>query len=100
LSSLLRVLFLCRYPFECCAVATSHTATVPPCCRAAFAIRGATVTRVQTCALPISSRWAGKPSCTWMWHRTHGVASDGEGGSERRSEEHRVGKECRSRWAP
>src|SRR3989337_4296142 len=54
-------------------------------------IRDATVTGVQTCALPISGF----------------VVPDGDGflapvptGHHQRSEERRVGKECRSRWSP
>src|SRR3989442_1643537 len=62
-------------------------------------IRDADVTGVQTCALPISpARWS------------RGAAIEQEpsdrprdaGGARRggRSEERRVGKECRSRWSP
>src|SRR5436190_17950642 len=61
-------------------------------------IRDHCVTGVQTCALPISStrRPAGRsrlvrtrnsPFACWM-------------GGKSRSEERRVGKECRSRWSP
>src|SRR5579872_7596176 len=65
--------------------------------QAADGIRDADVTGVQTCALPIS-RCTG-PSATastapgndcpasWTW-------------TAWRSEERRVGKECRSRWSP
>src|SRR5439155_17207758 len=56
-------------------------------------IRDGHVTGVQTCALPISrSSWAGEgrsvrsPRCPWRTRRA-------------RSEERRVGKECRSRWS-
>src|SRR2546430_827323 len=64
-------------------------------------IRDLTVTGVQTCALPISP----KPSPpeeereTEEWHPAiwRHRASAGRG---RRSEERRVGKECRSRWSP
>src|SRR2546425_9387095 len=81
-------------------------------------IRDKLVTGVQTCALPIC-----KPSGTWKsWHP--GGAQSGEvtfvdgkptgmllgwypngqasfvGGFRDRSEERRVGKECRSRWSP
>src|SRR2546430_6057915 len=62
-------------------------------------IRDLTVTGVQTCALPI-----------WLSHvRTHPahpvfpLSSYGKVRSTcstRRSEERRVGKECRSRWSP
>src|SRR6266481_3252044 len=63
-------------------------------------IRDGTVTGVQTCALPISARPA-KPGRIG--------AAGGPGRAARpglperaagRSEERRVGKECRSRWAP
>src|SRR5205823_7716536 len=64
-------------------------------------IRDKLVTGVQTCALPISVRtalvgrlaaWrAGVP----MVHHLHSPTT-----AETRSEERRVGKECRSRWAP
>src|SRR5437879_12679315 len=65
-------------------------------------IRDTSVTGVQTCALPI---------CHARLRRRrdgvdgHAVAAqfargdDGEGG-DARSEERRVGKECRSRWSP
>src|SRR2546425_6555189 len=82
-------------------------------------IRDKLVTGVQTCALPISWR----PDC---WHRSchalswsatppqlgicvaqSGCATPGNPGSDvaaadarARSEERRVGKECRSRWSP
>src|SRR5205809_1841163 len=63
-------------------------------------IRDVAVTGVQTCALPIS--WnqqrgeddeepAGHDGC-WCIRRTEA--------STLRSEERRVGKECRSRWSP
>src|SRR5690625_6810371 len=56
-------------------------------------IRDGHVTGVQTCALPISrrSRESPCPAC-----------ARGAGGRPTpvRSEERRVGKECRSRWAP
>src|SRR5438128_11112061 len=55
-------------------------------------IRAATVTGVQTCALPISS------SCTCC-----GACCTRPGASVppwTRSEERRVGKECRSGWPP
>src|SRR5690606_39672819 len=65
-------------------------------------IRDFHVTGVQTCALPICS--------TRLWRGTEALAvwrlamdmSHGVGGGKRRavsrSEERRVGKECRSRW--
>src|SRR6185369_17842357 len=54
-------------------------------------IRDSSVTGVQTCALPISElSWTcSKPR--WQPTTPHSVA---------RSEERRVGKECRSRWSP
>src|SRR6267143_5122661 len=58
-------------------------------------IRDGTVTGVQTCALPISPHGPrparGAPGCG-------GPCPAGTG--RRRSEERRVGKECRSRWSP
>src|SRR5438094_5252760 len=72
-------------------------------------IRDRTVTGVQTCALPISASTARIPSaarrrgssCTSSW----ATSSDrtpraDEGGNGHRSEERRVGKECRSRGSP
>src|SRR6516164_1083704 len=66
-------------------------------CQAEDGIRDGTVTGVQTCALPISSR--AEPV-----HRP-GSARDGPPttrgeSATARSEERRVGKECSSRWAP
>src|SRR2546421_574077 len=67
-------------------------------------IRDLIVTGVQTCALPISSAspWGRtgprSPSCTqgtsasWPSYGTRTRTT--------RSEERRVGKECRSRWSP
>src|SRR5256886_10473759 len=86
-------------------------------------IRDLTVTGVQTCALPIWCRLhAGReredihgsedggageavrgegPGCRGdageAWRRGLG---EGDRGGEMRSEERRVGKECRSRWSP
>src|SRR5689334_24305090 len=87
-------------------------------------IRDGTVTGVQTCALPICRR-AARPSagtthsrsarCLAHPGRAHAPATGGHGpgrGGARgagpaaggpvpaRSEERRVGKECRSRWSP
>src|SRR4051794_20579919 len=56
-------------------------------------IRDGRVTGVQTCALPIST--ARRPTCT--------SSADGSPTSSSpapRSEERRVGKECRSQWEP
>src|SRR4030066_876717 len=60
-------------------------------------IRDSSVTGVQTCALPISREGVRRGAVL----RTH--PQSGRGGAPRppeRSEERRVGKECRSRWAP
>src|SRR6266446_1029765 len=55
-------------------------------------IRDYKVTGVQTCALPISrSKRCGTSRATRRWST---------GCSAARSEERRVGKECRSRWSP
>src|SRR6266516_5361932 len=59
-------------------------------------IRDRTVTGVQTCALPISSRASSPPSRSTRYSSFAGRRST----TKRRSEERRVGKECRSRWAP
>src|SRR6266550_7915310 len=60
-------------------------------------IRGVAVTGVQTCALPIS-----RGTTSAMASRAG--ADDGAVGDvgvmRGRSEERRVGKECRSRWSP
>src|SRR5256885_12726363 len=80
-------------------------------------IRDYKVTGVQTCALPISglSRLAcdegtalvegiqcqrGQQVDGQVDHRDDGHALDGLAGLAHRSEERRVGKECRSRWSP
>src|SRR6266446_9026323 len=55
-------------------------------------IRDYKVTGVQTCALPIYRGPPGQPI-----DGLPDVATPGGGG---RSEERRVGKECRSRWSP
>src|SRR5437870_6637017 len=61
-------------------------------------IRDGHVTGVQTCALPISWRRARRTRS-----RTRGRTSCSSSQSpllRPRTEERRVGKECRSRWAP
>src|SRR2546425_9302371 len=67
-------------------------------------IRDKLVTGVQTCALPISPRaaghwqhrgYAGEPGGTELRRRHAALRRAAE-----RSEERRVGKECRSRWSP
>src|SRR6201993_1773510 len=60
-------------------------------------IRNLTVTGVQTCALPIS------PRTVSSWSRTTTITTSirrSPSRCRRRSEERRVGQECRSRWAP
>src|SRR5215469_5310289 len=62
-------------------------------------IRGLYVTGVQTCALPILKRTTTRP----RWSRrspNRGRRALTGGRGRFRSEERRVGKECRSRWAP
>src|SRR2546426_3807809 len=67
-------------------------------------IRDYKVTGVQTCALPISSRFSrgrlveGRGRRPPLEPRRTGAARCE--GAFRRSEERRVGKECRSRWSP
>src|SRR5258706_9898857 len=67
-------------------------------------IRDWSVTGVQTCALPIWSN--SSPFAPWIVRmRTASTSSSArersDSPSERsRSEERRVGKECRSRWSP
>src|SRR5215510_9348419 len=63
-------------------------------------IRDGHVTGVQTCALPICRPSHGPPgmardSAAWA---VHGLVRVSPRAS--RSEERRVGKECRSRWSP
>src|SRR2546426_9213489 len=75
-------------------------------------IRDYKVTGVQTCALPILARkahrefetavqldgrnFAARQDLIEYLCRAPGIA----GGNDERSEERRVGKECRSRWSP
>src|SRR5256886_10327446 len=67
-------------------------------------IRDLTVTGVQTCALPILSCWA----CSWSLDKSSRntrlelplAAPTDTKRARTRSEERRVGKECRSRWSP
>src|SRR6478672_7767548 len=64
-------------------------------CQAEDGIRYLIVTGVQTCALPIYGGCA--------HHRAHhpaALSGPAAGHGDRRSEERRVGKECRSRWSP
>src|SRR5215510_15726649 len=61
-------------------------------------IRGGHVSGVQTCALPISS--CRKRSKTWGRNSAAIPWPSSATVNARRSEERRVGKECRSRWSP
>src|SRR6516164_10285877 len=62
-------------------------------------IRDGTMTGVQTCALPISAALAGPEACL-LRRGGRGVEADILPLGGDRSEERRVGKECRSRWSP
>src|SRR6266436_8628499 len=61
-------------------------------------IRDVAVTGVQTCALPISSSTRQKTGTLPV--RRRAAKLGGSATSRKRSEERRVGKECRSRWSP
>src|SRR5689334_23952974 len=74
-------------------------------------IRDGTVTGVQTCALPICSSGLTAPAAVGLSTRSHVNSLVLIGMTEpqchrsdivlgKRSEERRVGKECRSRWSP
>src|SRR5947208_7755517 len=72
-------------------------------------IRDDLVTGVQTCALPICSSatrsdfmtlLAPLPRDRTAWRRSEQGHEIGKCLHPRRSEERRVGKECRSRWSP
>src|SRR5688572_16760314 len=66
-------------------------------------IRDLTVTGVQTCALPIlRQRWLqGRERRETLHVGRHRVGAEhGQLAQQTRSEERRVGKECRSRWPP
>src|SRR3989442_4542642 len=65
-------------------------------------IRDADVTGVQTCALPISARRPPLPGSLprGVAAPRPGPASAVPAARDFRSEERRVGKECRSRWSP
>src|SRR5256886_12241475 len=61
-------------------------------------IRDLTVTGVQTCALPISTA---APYASFLYDIKNAEAfNKKELTDPSRSEERRVGKECRSRWSP
>src|SRR5207247_8428412 len=61
-------------------------------------IRDPLVTGVQTCALPISSAATRGPCGSPRW--ATGSRRKSEERPVTRSEERRVGKECRRRWTP
>src|SRR6266436_7465442 len=61
-------------------------------------IRDVAVTGVQTCALPIYDRR--RRTEVLDPHRLPDLDKERQCGGDRRSEERRVGKECRSRWSP
>src|SRR6266404_6903379 len=61
-------------------------------------IRYKLVTGVQTCALPISKAPRGRRSPRHTTTRARSASSSPRAAP--RSEERRVGKECRSRWSP
>src|SRR2546427_8583657 len=96
------VVLLCSCGFWVAAVYVST------CCfffffQAEDGIRDLTVTGVQTCALPISTpfgvisnRNRARESYGFIWSRTRSSQLE----AATRSEERRVGKECRSRWSP
>src|SRR5215475_14976583 len=64
-------------------------------------IRDFHVTGVQTCALPICHHGLAERSEDRARDRVRGNPDcDGVEARGRRSEERRVGKECRSRWSP
>src|SRR5438105_9187648 len=69
-------------------------------------IRDPLVTGVQTCALPISPDEPDPSEQLDPWRKPERALerrrdrSLGRPALDRRSEERRVGKECRSRWAP
>src|SRR2546430_12003383 len=63
-------------------------------------IRDLTVTGVQTCALPIYLRGRGRPRESPFYGGSTSQEVSALRAFCRRSEERRVGKECRSRWSP
>src|SRR5712672_3927581 len=64
-------------------------------------IRDKLVTGVQTCALPICCDRRQSRRSVERFHRAAAHGPAGRSGRDRgRSEERRVGKECRSRWWP
>src|SRR5207248_8314593 len=63
-------------------------------------IRDRTVTGVQTCALPISFDDLPAQQHPYGYPAEVARVVEQRGWAPARSEERRVGKECRSRWAP
>src|SRR5215813_6363626 len=63
-------------------------------------IRAADVTGVQTCALPISRSRPAATRRSWKQPPHCSSARAIRAPAWTRSEERRVGKECRSRWSP
>src|SRR5438445_1808235 len=66
-------------------------------------IRDIGVTGVQTCALPISACRSARnhrPPFLALLHAGGRAKTQARPGPAHRSEERRVGKECRSRWSP
>src|SRR5215208_6792396 len=63
-------------------------------------IRDGHVTGVHTCALPIARPSVMSPPITLRVTESIGTASPSPTPATARSEERRVGKECRSRWSP
>src|SRR2546430_13668501 len=61
-------------------------------------IRDLTVTGVQTCALPICMGMCGASALITLPLATRVAIASAS--AKERSEERRVGKECRSRWSP
>src|SRR2546430_10404883 len=111
--------------FTLCAPVTMRYRLARSCFQAEDGIRDLTVTGVQTCALPIfvaddvlaegrhvphevgrepgelraRGRGQRRRPATEGHDRRHEADAQGVAGSSR-SEERRVGKECRSRWSP
>src|SRR3989441_12074088 len=57
-------------------------------------------TRARTASLPLVSKGGRRSKWTSREVAHNPPAKDPPGGSKKRSEERRVGKECRSRWSP
>src|SRR3989339_507693 len=86
-----------KYTGKVTYVYTQKTKVILIFFQAEAGIRYWSVTGVQTCALPI---WrAGKAGWTSQ-PRSSARSRSSSSPRSRRSEERRVGKECRSRWSP